>query len=39
MMFESLEELFSGQIDSSEVGKVMEWVNSKIILWAEFQIF
>jgi hypothetical protein len=39
MMFESLEELFSGQIDSSEVGKVMEWVNSKIILWAEFQFF
>jgi hypothetical protein len=39
MMFESLEELFSGHIDSMDARGVMEWMNSKIVMWAEFQFF
>ncbi len=39
MMFSSLEELFSGNIEGTDAGGILDWVNSKMILWSEFEFF
>ena len=39
MMFESLEELFLGSVGTTDPTKVMDWVNSKMLMWSEFELF
>ena len=39
MMFESLEELFLGNIGTVEPMKIMNWINSKMLMWSEFELF
>lgn len=36
MMFDSLEELFTGNISNADAGRVNDWMDAKILLWAEF---
>ncbi len=39
MMFDSLEELFTGHIANADAGRVNDWMDAKILLWAEFNFF
>ncbi len=39
MMFESLEGLFLGSVGITDPTKVMDWVNSKMLMWSEFELF